>query len=264
MKPSIPPPTMIKYLRRYQSAQPIPVMAEEIVSAFDDLQKDDSNNEKLVDIVRSHYENSLISLSFCSTLQRRVNTIPPPLFHKSFRDNLSRIVTDHSTIETTLKPMHDGFVKDLDSIDFSQKVSAFFFVAAVIICTVASAIATANANPGWAWAAVAGVATAAPTASIVFGALGKWRHSVLNKSETTIKKQREITTRMIQAADCGIKDLKSIEMVAKRLESETKSLSRKKVAAVKRRSDELLQKVKNYNDEIKWVKQRVLDIIIKP
>ncbi|KAG6402151.1 hypothetical protein SASPL_139026 [Salvia splendens] len=249
MKPSIPPPPPI-----ITPHQPIPVMAEEFVSAFADVQKDDSNNEKLVDIVRSHYENSLISLAFCSTLQRRLNTDPPSLFHKSFLDNISRIVADHSTIETTLKPMHDGFVKDLDSIDFSQKVSAVFFVAAVIIFTAASAIATANANPKWAWAAVAGVATAAPTASIVFGALGKWRHSVLNKSETAVKKQREITTRMIKAADYGIKDLKSIEMVAKKLES----------SYSKRRSEELLQKVKNYNDEIKWVKQKVLDIIIKP
>ena len=74
---------------------------------------------------------------------------------------------------------------------------------------------------------------------------------------------------MILAADCGIKDLINIHFVASRLEFETKSLSKtvdngKKVAAVKRSSEELLQKVKNYNGEIKWVKQKVLDIIIKP
>ncbi|KAG6404471.1 hypothetical protein SASPL_136719 [Salvia splendens] len=131
----------------------------------------------------------------------------------------------------------------------------------VIISTATSAIATANANPEWAWAAVAGAATAAPVASILFGALEKWRHSVLNKSETAVRKHKEITTRMILAADCGIKDLANIHLVASRLEFETKSLSEtvndgKKVAAVKRSSKELLQKVKNYNGEIKWTKLR--------
>ncbi|XP_047944872.1 putative UPF0496 protein 5 [Salvia hispanica] len=245
-------------------------MAEEFILAFDDLQKDDSNNEKLVDFVRNHYKNSLISLEFCSTLQRRLDIANdhdlPPFFHNFFRDDLSRLVSNHSMMLDTLKPMCTGFNKELDSIGLSQKVSAIFFVAAVIICTAASAIATANANPEWAWAAVAG---AAPVTSILFGALGKWRHSVLNKSETVVRKHKEITTRMILAADCGIKDLINIHFVASRLEFETKSLSKtvdngKKVAAVKRSSEELLQKVKNYNGEIKWVKQKVLDIIIKP
>ncbi|XP_047944829.1 UPF0496 protein At4g34320-like [Salvia hispanica] len=249
-------------------------MAEEFILAFQDLQKDDSNNEKLVDFVRSYYDNSIISLEFCSTLQRRPNNSAndhhfPPFFHNFFHDDLSRLVSDHSMMLDTLKPMCTGFVKELDSIDLSQKVCAVFFIAAVIICTAASAIATANANPQWAWAAVAGAATAAPVASILFGALGKWCHSVHNKSETTVRKYKEITTRMILAADCGIKDLTNIHLVASSLEFETKSLSEtmddaKKVAAMERRTEELLQKVKNYNGEIKWVKQKCLILLSNP
>ncbi|XP_047946755.1 putative UPF0496 protein 5 [Salvia hispanica] len=276
MKPSSPPPPLIIIdLGSNQLAQPISIMAQEFISAFQDLQKEDSNNKKLVDFVRSHYDNSLISLEYCSALRRRLNTAnendspPPPFSHNFFRDDVSRLVSDHSTIMNTLKPMCDGFNKELDSIDISQKVSAFFFIAAVIICTAVSAIATANANPEWAWAAVAGASTAAPVASILFGALGNWRQSVLCKSESAVRKHKEIITHMIFAADCGIRDLEKIQIVASSLESETKSLSKtvddgEKMAAVKRSSGELLQKVKNYNSDFKWVKIKVVGIITNP
>ncbi|KAG6402145.1 hypothetical protein SASPL_139020 [Salvia splendens] len=243
MEPSSPPPTTIIDLRSNQPGQLISAMAEDLISAFQELQKNGSNNEKLVYLVRSHYDNNLISLEYCSTLQRLLNNSandhdhhpPPPFSHNLFR--------------------HD--------------VSAVFFIAAVIICMAATAIANANANPEWAWAAVTGAATAAPVASILFGALGNWRQSVLCKSESAVRKHKEIATRMIFAAGCGIEDLKKIQLVASTLESDTKSLSKtvdhgKKVAAVKRSSGKLLQKVKTYNHDFKWVKKEVVGIITNP
>ena len=76
-------------------------MAEEFILAFQDLRKEDSNNEKSVDFVRSYYDNSLISFEFCSTLQRRLNTAndngpPLPFSHNFFSDDLSRLVSDTS------------------------------------------------------------------------------------------------------------------------------------------------------------------------
>ncbi|XP_042015580.1 putative UPF0496 protein 5 [Salvia splendens] len=277
MEPSSPPPTTIIDLRSNQPGQLISAMAEDLISAFQELQKNGSNNEKLVYLVRSHYDNNLISLEYCSTLQRLLNNSandhdhhpPPPFSHNLFRHDVSRLISDHSMIVNTLKPMRDGFNKELDRINISQKVSAVFFIAAVIICMAATAIANANANPEWAWAAVTGAATAAPVASILFGALGNWRQSVLCKSESAVRKHKEIATRMIFAAGCGIEDLKKIQLVASTLESDTKSLSKtvdhgKKVAAVKRSSGKLLQKVKTYNHDFKWVKKEVVGIITNP
>ncbi|KAG6402152.1 hypothetical protein SASPL_139027 [Salvia splendens] len=265
--PSPPPPPIIIDLRRNQPGQLISTMAKDLISAFQELQKDGSNNEKLVYLVRSHYDNSLISLEYCSTLQRSLNNSAndhhphPPFSHNLFRHDVSRLISDHSMIVNTLNPIYFCFI--------CQQVSAVFFIAAGIICTAVSAIATANANPEWAWAAVAGAAMAAPVASILFGALRNWRQSVPCNSETAVRKHKEIATRMLFAAGCGIEDLKKIQLVASTLESNSKSLSKtvdhaKKVAAVKRSSEKLLQKVKTYNHDFKWVKKKVVGIVTNP
>ena len=102
-------------------------MAEEFISAFQDLRKEDSNDEKSVDFVRSYYDNSLISFEFCSTLQRRLNTAndngpPLPFSHNFFSDDLSRLISDHFMMLDTLKPISDDLIKELNSINLFRKV----------------------------------------------------------------------------------------------------------------------------------------------
>ncbi|XP_047944849.1 UPF0496 protein 1-like [Salvia hispanica] len=256
------------------------LMAQEFVTAFRDLQKDAANHEKLASFVRRHYVNRIIGPEFASALTNKPGN-DPLIVHNFFHD-LSSHYKEHLVMLTALKSMDESLVKRIDSMDVSKKVSTVFFTLAAMFFAATAAIAAANANPKREAAgpgsgpakngpALAGpaVAAAAAAASILFGAVGKWIRSLLNKRETAARKHKEITTFMIIGAKFGMGDLSAIHAVARRLEFENKSLSETvddgndKVAAVKHGFEELVAKVEAYSDRMKWAKDGVLQTIIK-
>ncbi|XP_042012442.1 UPF0496 protein 1-like [Salvia splendens] len=156
-------------------------MAGEFVLAFRDLQKDAVNNEKLVDFVHGHYTNSLNAPEFYSALQQQC-LHPDQHVHNLFC-NLSFLYTDHFFMEETLKSMDESLEKQLCCVDVCKKASTIFFISAAMICAAKAATAAADANPKTKMTA-AKAAAAAAAASILFGAVGKWVHSLLSKHES--------------------------------------------------------------------------------
>ncbi|KAG6404470.1 hypothetical protein SASPL_136718 [Salvia splendens] len=248
------------------------LMAREFVMAFRDLQKDSTNHEKLASFVRRHYVNRLNGPEFVSALTNKPGN-DHFIVHNFFND-LSCHYKEHLVMLTTLKSMDESLVKRIDSIDVSKKVSAVFFTLAAMFFTAAAAIAAANANSKreaatGKIAAGPAVAAAAAAASILFGAVGRWIHSLLNKRETAAGKHKEIIAVMTIGAKFGMGDLSSIHNVARMLEFQNKSMSEKvddgndKVAAVKRGFEELVAKVEAYSDRMKWARDGALESIIK-
>ena len=165
-------------------------------------------------------------------------------------------------IEGRLKSMRDSISEQLHAIDVSKKLYSFLLTAAAMICAAVAVVVAVNAIPVSVLArAVIGVTGAA--GYILFGALGRWRQSVLKKRETAVKKHREITEHMSAGAGLGIKYLFDIHHVAIRLHLETESLSEatdygEKVAAVTVSFEELLRNVEAYGKSMESVKQEVL------
>ena len=206
-------------------------VAQECVVAFLEMEKDATNNDKLVEFVRSHYVSRLNAADFCSLLQRRQASNDHSFIH-----DLSTLYIAHSTMEKTLKSKDQSFCKQLRSIGVSKKASAVLFTAAAVICAAAAA-ANANANT--------------KRASLLFGAVGKWVHSVLNKRERVVRRNKEVTELMIMGAKVGMKDVDSIHTVAQSLLEGSFSFQ------------DLLDKIDYYGGEMKWVKQLVLQSITK-
>ena len=239
------------------------LMALEFVVAFRDLQKDATNHEKLASFVRKHYVNRLNGPEFASALTNKPGD--DPLIVHNFFNDLSCHYKEHSVTLTTLKSMDESLVKRIDCmicIVVSKKVSAVFFMLAAMFFAATASIAAANANPKREAARPAkdgpALAAAAAAASILFGAVGKWIHSILNKRETAATKHEEITAFMIIGAKFGMEDLRAIHGVARRLKFDNKSMSETvedgndKVAAVKRGFEDLVAKVEAYSNRMNW------------
>ncbi|KAG6402150.1 hypothetical protein SASPL_139025 [Salvia splendens] len=253
------------------------LMAREFVAAFRDLQKDAKNHGKLASFVSRHYVNRLNGPEFVSALTNKPGN--DPLTVHNFYHDLSCHYKEQLVMLTTLKSMDESLVKRIDSMDVSKKVSAVFFTLAAMFFAATAAIAAANANPKreaagpakdgptLAGPAVAAAAAAA-VASILFGAVGKWIHSLLNKRETAARKHKEITAFMIIGANLCMEDLREIHGVARRLKFDNKSMSEtvedgNKVGAVKRGFEDLVAKVEAYSNRMNWAKDGVLQTIIK-
>ncbi|KAG6402142.1 hypothetical protein SASPL_139017 [Salvia splendens] len=241
------------------------LMAQEFVAAFRDLQKDAKNHGKLASFVSRHYVNRLNGPEFVSALTNKPGNDPLTVYY--FNHDLSCHYKEQLVMLTTLKSMDESLVKRIDSMDVSKKVSAVFFTLAAMFFAATAAISAANANPKREAAGPA-VAAAAAAASILFGAVGKWIHSLLNKRETAARKHKEITAFMIISANLCMEDLKAIHDVARRLKFDNKSMSEtvedgNKVGAVKRGFEDLVAKVEAYSNRMNWAKDGVLQCIIK-
>ncbi|KAG6404468.1 hypothetical protein SASPL_136716 [Salvia splendens] len=252
------------------------LMAREFIVAFRDLHKDAMNHGKLASFVRRYYVNRLNGPEFASALTSKPGN--DPLIAHNFFHDLSCHYKEHLVMLTTLKSMDESFAKHIDCIDVAKKASAVFFMLAAMFFAATAAIAAANANPPKKEAAGPGsgpalagpaVAAAAAAASILFGAVGRGIHSLLNKRETAARKHKEIAAVMIIGAKFGMGDLSTIHGVARRLEFESKSLSETvddgndKVGAVKRGSEDLVANVEAYSNRMNWAKDSVLQTIVK-
>ncbi|KAG6404469.1 hypothetical protein SASPL_136717 [Salvia splendens] len=255
------------------------VMVQEFVLALDDLRKDPNNTKKLMDCVCSHYANNLNAPEFCSALQRRLTHSPATnklihqqpvndsfILHNFYRE-LGFLDEDHSMMEKSMRYINDSFSNELSSIAVYKQRYSVFFTTAAMICAAVAPIVAVNAILHMS-SARAGIAAAAAAFSILLTGLGKWRQSVLKKEETALKKHKQITEYMIAGAENGAYYVSIIEKSARRLDFVSKKMSEaaydgKKVAAVENRIKQLLWKVEDYGDGMKWYKQRVIKTIIK-
>ncbi|XP_057795941.1 UPF0496 protein At4g34320-like [Salvia miltiorrhiza] len=220
---------------------------QQFVTAFLDLQKNLSNNEKLLEFLDNYYAD---------TLQQRLNPTSTleAVTHRDFFHHLSCLYKRQLMMRVTLRSFHSCSNDKLHRIDTWKKVSAVFFTAAAAI---AAMVAAANANTK------KPAAAAAAAASILLVALGKWIGSVLRKRERAVKKHMEIIRVMNIGAKISMKDLSKIHVVAQSLQLETESLSgtdgdREKVM---KSLEELRGKANDYCGNMKWARQVVLQSI---
>ncbi|XP_047949324.1 UPF0496 protein At4g34320-like [Salvia hispanica] len=227
--------------------------------AFQDLRKNVTSIERLLDFVRSYYVNRLNTLDFYEALQHRLNPtnileedeariggVSDPLILERFFHNLSCFIMQHSMMKETLQSLDKTFTERLDWIDTSKKASAVFFTAAVAIC---AAVAASNTK-------LASVATAA---AVVLIELRKWIHSLMNMRESSIEKYRDITRVMTMGINKAIKDLQDINVLSRQSVSENGGDH----SSLTENLEELLEKADGFSRDMKWVTQFVLHTIIK-
>ncbi|XP_042059326.1 UPF0496 protein At4g34320-like [Salvia splendens] len=210
--------------------------------AFQDLRKNVTNNERLLEFVRSYYENRLNTLDFYEAFQQHQNPTNNPLILERFFHNLSCFIMQHSMMKETLQSLDKTFTERLDWIDASKKASAVFFTAAVAICV-------SNTR----------LASVAAAAAVVLIELRKWIHSLMKKRESTIEKYRDITRVMTMGINMATKDLQDINVLSRQSVSENGGDHNSLTANL----EELLEKADGFSRDMKWVKQFVLHTIIK-
>ncbi|XP_057795954.1 UPF0496 protein At4g34320-like [Salvia miltiorrhiza] len=230
---------------------------QQFVMAFLDLQKNSTNNEKLLEFVDNFYADTLKTPELCAALQQRLihpTNNSPSVTHRDFFHHLSCLYKQQLMMRVTLRSFHTCSDQKLHRIDTGKKVSAVFFTAAAAI---AATVAAANANTKKPAAAVAAAA------SILLVALGKWIGSVLRKRERDVKKHMEIIRVMNIGAKISMKDLTKIHVVAQSLQLETESLSGTDGDGEKvmKSLEELRGKANDYCGNMKWARQGVLQSI---
>lgn len=230
---------------------------ESVTAAFVELQKDATNNQKLLEFVDNHYVETLNTPDLCAAVQRRLN---PTNNHQSddpfdnFLRDLSWLHKQQLMMRVTLHSFDKTLAEKLDSIAALKKASCALFTAAAVV---SACLATADAKSRKPAAAAAG-------ASILFCGVGKWVHMLLDRRERAVVKQKETIGAMVLGAKSIIKHVSDIYAVARRLQLETGSLSETgDDAAVKKVFQELQGKALVYSQDMKWVKQVVIQTIIK-
>lgn len=230
---------------------------ESVTAAFVELQKDATNNQKLLEFVDNHYVETLQTPDLRSAVQRRLN---PTNNHQSddpfdnFLHDLWCLHKQQLMMRVTLHSLDKSLGEKLNSITALKKVSGALFTAAAVV---SAYLAAANAKSKKPAAAAAG-------ASILFCGIGKWVHMILDRRERGVVKQKETIGAMVMGAKSIIKHVSDIYVVARRMQLEIESLSgTADDAAVKKSFRELRGKALVYSQDLKWVKQVVIQTIIK-
>ncbi|XP_057795988.1 UPF0496 protein At4g34320-like [Salvia miltiorrhiza] len=229
---------------------------QKFVMAFQDLPKNLTNNEKLLEFFGNYYADTLKTPEFCATLRQRLNPTnnSPSSLEVSdddFFHDLSCFYRQQLMMRVTLRSLDDSFNEKLDRINTWKKVSAVLFTAAAAI---AATVAAVNANTNKPAAATAAAV------SILLVALGKWINSLMRKRESGVKKQKQIIGVMIIGARITMKDLSNIYVLSRRLQFEIDSMS-ETVANINKRIQNLRDKAVDYSGNLNWTRQLVLQSI---
>ncbi|XP_057795965.1 UPF0496 protein At4g34320-like [Salvia miltiorrhiza] len=228
---------------------------QQFVAAFLDLQKNLTNNEKLLEFIDNYYADP----ELCATLQQRLNpsTNSPSTLNVSddhFFHDLSCLYRQQLIMRVTLRSFDDSSNEKLHRINTWKKVSAVFFTAAAAI---AATVAAVNANTN------KPAAAAAAAASILLVALGKWIDSLMRLRESGVMKQKQIIGVMTIGARITMKDLSNIYVLSRRLQFEIDSMS-ETVAMINKSYQNLRGKADEYRRNLNWTRQVVLQSISAP
>ncbi|THG21893.1 hypothetical protein TEA_018048 [Camellia sinensis var. sinensis] len=203
-------------------------MNQEVVKVILDCKQDIWNNQELFDLVKQYFENSLLTLYFCTALEKCLKRARERQELKNFKaagdpfteeffSLFQSVYKNQISMLQQLQLKKKKLDKKLKSLKLWRKVSSVIFAvafAAVLICSV---VATAVAAPP--------VVTAlAAAAAVPLGTMGKWFDSLWNKYENEVKGEREIISSMQIGTYIAIKDFDSIRVLVGRLEIEMESL----------------------------------------
>ncbi|KAK6129102.1 hypothetical protein DH2020_037175 [Rehmannia glutinosa] len=198
-------------------------------------------NKELSDLVDDYFENSLVTLDFCTALDsclKRAGHIESIInvalrkFQEEYNavseeksvKNYSNTLEELRNFRTVGDPFTQDFFKAFNSLDKKlrklrvwRKVSNVIFVvafASVLICSVVAAAITAPPV----------VTALAAAAAIPLGSMGKWLNSIWKNCERDFGGQRDVISTMQIGSFIVIKDLDSIRVLVDRFQIEIEDL----------------------------------------
>ncbi|EXB77881.1 hypothetical protein L484_009177 [Morus notabilis] len=232
-------------------------MNQEVVKVILENKKDIWNNKDMFSLVEQYFENSILTLDFCTALERCLkratgNQLVVRAAVNRFKEELEGSEANGGTFEKTLHelakfkaagdPFTDEFFvlfqsvlnqqyvmleklqtrkrkldKKLKSVKTWRKVSNVIFVAAFVSLLIFSVVAAAIAAPPVVTALLGALA-------VPIGSVGKWCNSFWNRYGNTVRGQREIISSMQVGTYVTLKDLESIKALVNKLEIEVESL----------------------------------------
>lgn len=231
-------------------------MNQDVVQLFLDCKEDIWKNQELFELVKEYFENSLITLDFCTVLEKCVKRahnsqliIQVALNH--FEEEIENGVDGNMYTRTlqelqNFKAAGDPFTeeffstfhsvhkqqfsmlqklrrqrkkldKKLKSLKVWKTVSNVLFVAAFTSVLIFSVVAAAIAAPPL-------VTALAGALAVPIGSMGKWINTLWKGYENAIKGQREIVSTMQVGTQIAIMDLDSIRVLVDKLNIEIESL----------------------------------------
>lgn len=232
-------------------------MNQEVVNVILDCKKDIWNNKDLFDLVQDYFESSLLTLDFCTSLEKclkrardsqlivqvALQQFERDLNHEGRKNScFSRTVQELRNFKAKGDPFTDEFFelfksvhkqqmlmlrkletkkgkldKKLKSIKSWRRVSNVIFAVTFAAVLICSVVAAAIAAPP--------VVTAlAAAAAVPLGSMGKWFNSLWKKYETEVRGEREIISSMQIGTYIAIKDFDNIRVLVDKLEIEMESL----------------------------------------
>ncbi|XP_073307414.1 UPF0496 protein At4g34320-like [Primulina huaijiensis] len=231
-------------------------MNQEVVKVILDCKKDVWKSKELFELVEEYFENSLMTLDFCSALEKCLKRARDSqlMIHVALqrfeeegygvegKETYAKILEDLRVFRDIGDPFTEEFFRDFESVHRQQmlmlqrlhlkknkldkkmksihswrKVSGIIFAATFAAVLICSVVAAAMAAPPVA-------AALAAATSIPLGSMGKWIDSLLKNYENMVKGQKEMINSMSVGTYVTIKDLDNIRVLISKLEIEIESL----------------------------------------
>ncbi|XP_073030404.1 UPF0496 protein At4g34320-like [Primulina eburnea] len=231
-------------------------MNQEVVKVILDCKKDVWKSKELFELVEEYFENSLMTLDFCSALEKCLKRARDSqlMIHVALqrfeeegygvegKETYAKILEDLRVFRDIGDPFTEEFFRDFESVHRQQmlmlqrlqlkknkldkkmksihswrKVSGIIFAATFAAVLICSVVAAAMAAPPVA-------AALAAATSIPLGSMGKWIDSLLKNYENVVKGQKEMINSMSVGTYVTIKDLDNIRVLISKLEIDIESL----------------------------------------
>ncbi|XP_059623732.1 UPF0496 protein 1-like [Cornus florida] len=235
---------------------------QEVVRLILECKRDIWKNKDLFDLVEDYFENSLLTLDFCTALERclkraRDSQLMIQVALQQFEEEQrqgsdgeatkttkthSRTLKELKNFKTAGDPFNDEFFSLFQSV-YAKQVSMFVKLQAskskldkklksvkawrtvsnvIFMATFASVLICSVVAA--AIAAPPVVTALAAAAAVPLGSMGKWINSLWKKYENELKGERDVMGSLHIGTYVAIKDLDSIRLLVDRLEIEFESL----------------------------------------
>ncbi|XP_057498609.1 UPF0496 protein 1-like [Actinidia eriantha] len=229
-------------------------MNQEVVNVILDCKKDIWKSHDLFDLVKEYFENSLLTLDFCTALENCLKRARDSQLivqvalqkfeeeHTNGEECYAKTLQELRNFKAAGDPFTEEFFslfrsvhrqqmsmlqklqvkkkkldKKLKSLKSWRKVSNVIFAATFASVLICSVVAAAIAAPP--------VITAlAAAASVPLGSMGKWFNSLWKKYENEVRGEREIISSMQIGTYIAIKDFDSVRVLVDKLEIEMEGL----------------------------------------
>lgn len=236
-------------------------MNQEVVKVILDCKQDIWNNQELFDLVKQYFENSLLTLDFCTALEKclkraRERQVIVQVALQQFEleqqqreginnnngDCFAKTLQELKNFKAAGDPFTEEFFSLFQSVYRNQismlqklqlkkkkldkklkSLKSWRKVSSVIFAVAFAAVLICSVVAA-AVAAPPVVTALAAAAAVPLGTMGKWFDSLWNKYENAVKGEREIISSMQIGTYIAIKDFDSIRVLVGRLEIEMESL----------------------------------------